>query len=272
MIGVLDPPPVDDRTVGLVLRALRRRRGWRQSDLAERAGCSQGLISSVERGHLDTVALRTLRSLFRVLDARVLIEPRWRGAELDRLIDSEHARIVDRLAARLEAGGLEPSIEVTYAIGGERGSIDVLGVDPVRRAVLVCEVKTDIAAAEAVGRKLDEKRRLAARIVFERFGWTPAVVGVVLVMPESPRLRRLFAGPAASLARMFPVASRAVRSWLRNPVGPIAATWFLSDITPRNPRRVSGSNVASLRSGGSSAVVEPIGESDDEEPRVRILR
>ena len=216
--------------------------------------------------------MRSLRSIFSALDARVLIEPRWRGAELDRLIDSEHARIVNHLAGRLESAGFAATIEVTYAIGGERGSIDILGLDPARRAALVGEVKTDIAAAEAVGRKLDEKQRLAASVVRDRFGWTPQVVGVVLVMPESPRLRRLLAGPAASLARMFPVASRGVASGLRNPTRPLAATWFLSDISPRNKRRVRGQNSARRRVPPPSAGAIPRSDLHHAEPSRRILR
>src|SRR5574338_465047 len=109
---------MDDRAVGLVLRALRRRRGWRQSDLAARAGCSQALVSNVERGHLSAVTVNALRLLFAVLDARLLLEPRWRGAAVDRLLDSEHAAIANVLAARLERDGWLAMIEVTYSVNG----------------------------------------------------------------------------------------------------------------------------------------------------------
>ena len=89
-------------------------------------------------------------------------------------------------------------IEVTYARYGERGSIDVLATLRSARAVLVCEIKSDIPSAEATARKLDEKRRLAPFIVRERLGWEPGGVGAVLVLPESPRLRRLLAGRAGT--------------------------------------------------------------------------
>ena len=229
---------MNDIVVGRVLRALRRRRGWRQTDLADRSGVSQGLISAIERGHVDQTAMRTLRRVFAPLETRIDLQPSWRGADLERLLDMEHAAIEEALARRLERDRWQVLIEVTYSISGERGSIDVLALNAARRAVLVAEVKSDIAAAEAVGRKLDEKRRLAAAIVRERVGWAPATVGVVLVLPESPRLRRLLAGPAASLARSFPIASRSVAAWLRNPDRPLAATWFLSVNAPRAVRRV----------------------------------
>ena len=146
---------MDDRTVGLVLRALRRRRGWTQSHLAARASCSQATVSNVERGHVETVSVQTLRRLFAAVDARVLVEPRWRGAELDRLLDSEHAAIAAATTHRLDAFGWPSLQEVTYAHGPERGSIDVFGANAAKRAVLVCEIKSDIPSAEATGRKLD---------------------------------------------------------------------------------------------------------------------
>ena len=229
---------MDDRTVGLVLRALRRRRGWRQLDLAATVGCSQSLVSSVERGHIDAVQLRTLRSLFGAVAARVLLAPSWRGAELDRIVDAEHAAIVEATCRRLELAGWQALPEVTYSVYGERGSIDVLGMQPSVRAVLVCEIKSDIGGAESTGRKLDEKRRLVSTIVRDRFGWTPATVGAVLVLPESAQLRRSLAGAAAALARAFPIASRTVAAWLRRPSGSLAATWFLSGIGRGNARRV----------------------------------
>jgi transcriptional regulator with XRE-family HTH domain len=259
---------MDDRTVGLVLRALRRRRGWRQSDLAARAGCSQALVSSVERGHGGATTVDTLRLLFGAVDARLLLEPRWRGAELDRLLDSEHAAISVSLAARLEAAGWAALVEVTYAVGSERGSIDVLGVDAARRAALVCEVKTDIPSAEATGRKVDEKRRLAPAIVRSRLGWTPDSVGAVLVLPESTRLRDILVGPAAILTRMFPIDARGVSAWLREPIGPLAATLFLRNITARTRTRIQRPGKARSMAIGPTA---PASVSVDVEPEVPLL-
>jgi hypothetical protein len=142
------------------------------------------------------------------------------------------------VARRLPLQGWEVAIEVTYSEFGERGSIDVLGLQPSRRAVLVVEVKTDVPSSEATGRKLDEKARLAPKIVLDRFGWRPEAVGRVLVMPDSGRLRRIASSPAMSV--MLPTDAVAVRRWLRSPVGSLAATWFLPDIGARNPRRMPG--------------------------------
>ena len=219
---------MDDRTIGLVIRALRRRRAWRQSDLASRARVSQSTVSRAERGWLEDLSLRTVRRLFESLEARVQLAPRWKGAELERLLDEDHSLVVADVARRLESFGWTVAIEVTYSEFGERGSIDVLGMQAVRRACVVVEVKTDIASTEAVGRKVDEKARLAPGIVMARLGWTPTSVGRLLVMPESMRLRRLVERHQV-IARMFPVDGVAIRRWLLRPSGATAGTWFLSN-------------------------------------------
>ena len=203
------------------------------------------MVSVVERGHAGGASVDTVRRLFGALDARLELAPRWRGAELDRLLDQDHSQLVAAVATRLETLGWQVLLEVTYSEFGERGSIDVLGLKPEARAAVVIEVKSDIASTEAVGRKLDEKARLAPKIIRERVDWTPSDVATVLVMPDTDRLRRFFAG-ASVLSRMFPARSRAVVVWLRNPTGHLAGRWFLSNISGRNrsavrmPRRGRG--------------------------------
>lgn len=236
-------------------------------------------MSAVERGHVATVTVASLRALFGAVEARLHLAPAWRGAELDRLLDAEHARIVEAVAWRLEAAGWHVLLEATYAIGGERGSVDVFGFHPARRAVLVAEVKSGIPAAESTGRKLDEKGRLATLIARDRLGWTPVVVAVVLVLPESVRLRRLLAGPARALARMFPVDARAVRAWLANPTAPLAATWFLANISARSPSRVEAVRRARAGAGRTGSAGVAVGatharspDDDDDNPPSRVLR
>jgi transcriptional regulator with XRE-family HTH domain len=175
---------VNDIVLGRVIRALRCRRGWRQLDLARRSGVSQRHISTIERGHLDGSSLRTIRKICTALEVRVEMNPSWRGADLDRLLDADHSRLVAATARRIEAAGWIPRLEITYSEYGERGSIDVLGLRPLKRACLIVEVKSTIASAEATGRKLDEKARLAPTIVARREGWRPDVVGRVLVLPR----------------------------------------------------------------------------------------
>jgi transcriptional regulator with XRE-family HTH domain len=247
---------MDDRTSGLVIRALRRRRSWRQSDLAARAHVSQSTISRAERGWLEDLTLRVTRVIFGALEARVQLAARWKGAELEWLLDEDHAAIAAEVARRLERLAWTVESEVTYSEFGERGSIDLLGLNPAARAVVVVEVKTDIASSEAIGRKVDEKARLMSKIVAERHGWAPASIGRLIVMPESMRLRRLV-DRHTIIGRMFPAKAIAVRSWLQQPTGAMAGLWFISITTPLTPRwraeaRSSSDQVTAK--GGSSVI------------------
>ena len=46
----------------------------------------------------------------------------WQGEALDRLLDADHAAIVERVIRWLRAEGWEAVPEVTFAIRGERGA------------------------------------------------------------------------------------------------------------------------------------------------------
>ena len=207
--------------------------------MAARAGVSQSTISRAERGWLDDLTLRVIRAIFAALEARVQLAPRWKGAELERLLDEDHSRVVAEVARRLEHLGWTVELEVTYSVFGERGSIDVLGVRPAERAVVIIEVKTDLASSEVVGRKVDEKARLAPDIVAGRHGWMPVSVGRIVVMPDTNRLRRLVERHEV-IGRMFPVGAAAVRRWLRHPLGTMAGLWFLSNIARETGRQARG--------------------------------
>jgi transcriptional regulator with XRE-family HTH domain len=178
--------PMDDVRVGRILRALRRRRGWTQKELGRRAKVSQQAISLIERGHGGRLAVETVRRVFATLDARWEPTVSWRGGDLDRLLDEEHARLVGEIARRLERAGWEVAVEVTYSEFGERGSIDVLAARPDALAVVVVEVKSELTVIEATLRKLDEKVRIVhGSLGRERFGFRPRFIGRLLVLPST---------------------------------------------------------------------------------------
>src|SRR6478609_3620386 len=108
--------------LGLAYRALRIRRGWRQIDLALRARVSRSEISRIERGLGPGVTGESLARVAAALDARLDVAMRWHGEGLDRLLDAAHARLVDQVVAILSALGWDVAVEVSFAIGGERGS------------------------------------------------------------------------------------------------------------------------------------------------------
>jgi hypothetical protein len=77
-------------------------------------------VSLIERGHLDGTSIRSLRQVVLALDAALGLEVRWRGGEVGRLLDEDHARLVGRVAEELQATGWAVRTEITYSEFGER--------------------------------------------------------------------------------------------------------------------------------------------------------
>jgi transcriptional regulator with XRE-family HTH domain len=255
---------VDDATAGRALRALRMRKGWRQEDLGAAAGVSQSAVSRAERGQLATVPLGTVRALFAALDAGCSLAPWWRSGELDRLIDEDHAALGSRAVEFLHRRGWAVSVEVSFAVYGERGSIDLLATRRSDGAVLVVEVKTRLLSVEELLRTLDRKVRLATRIVQERDGWRARVVGRLLVLADDSTNRRRVER-ASILATALPVRGGALNGWLRLPESPVSGVVFLSltrGTTARRPavarQRVRRPR-SRTRSSSRAAVAAPVG-------------
>ena len=225
---------MDDVRVGRLLRALRRRKGLRQADIAAAAGLSQQTISLIERGHLSTLSIRALRMAFAAVDARFDAVVSWRGGQVDRLLDERHASLVGQVVDELVRLGWQVHVEVTFSEFGERGSIDVLAVRSAIQMALVVEVKTELTAIDDTIRRLDVKDRLGARIVLDRLGWRPLSVGRMLVVLDSSTNRRRVTKHAGSMERAFAARGRELRSWLRAPIGRASGLRFVS------PTNVSG--------------------------------
>ena len=215
-------------TAGNARSARRVAVGPHDRDVAQDAGVSQDLVSLVERGRIEEVSVRALRGLARALGGELRIELMFRSAELDRLIDEGHAALVGAVARRLEALGWEIRPEVSYAVSGERGSIDLVAWPAASGTLLVIEVKTELVSIEATVRKHDEKVRLAALVVEERFGWRPRRVARLLALPEDSTPRRHVQRHAAVLDAAYPLRGSAVRRWLAAPSGSMAGLWFVA--------------------------------------------
>ncbi len=162
---------MDDRHVGRLVRVLRIRLGGRQVDIAERAGVSQTVVSLVERGHLDAMPLQRLRRVLGAVGASVELQVRWRGGEIDRVLDEAHAALVGAVARELTRLGWTVVPEVSYAHFGEYGSIDLLAWHEATATLLVVEVKTELTSIEQLLRRHDAKVRLGPRLAEERFSW-----------------------------------------------------------------------------------------------------
>lgn len=183
----------------------------------------------MERGRLDGIRVGSLRRVAEELEIRIVIDARWRGGELDRLLNARHSALHESLARHLS--GLHGWIfepEVSFAYYRDRGIVDILAWHAGRRALLLIELKTELVdIQEAVG-TFDVKLRVAGRIARDR-GWFPEVIGGWLVIADSTTNRRRAAAHTAMLRAAFPADGHAIRSWLRSPDGSIRALSFWSE-------------------------------------------
>jgi transcriptional regulator with XRE-family HTH domain len=233
---------VDFVRFGRTIRALRRRRHWRQSDLARVAGVSRSVIGRIERGSGRRATHLTLERVAEGLGARIQLRLDWNGEALDRLLDADHAHLVERVVAALAGLGWTSAIEATFAIAGERGAVDVLAFHSPTSRLLVIEVKTVVPDVQAMLSALDRKARLGRQIGGLR-GWTPSAVGRVLVIRETRTARRRIEAHQQTFAAHLPDRNVAVRRWLADPASgsTLNGLWFLSDVPQTSARhRVTG--------------------------------
>jgi transcriptional regulator with XRE-family HTH domain len=219
---------MDDLNVGTVVRSVRRRRGWRQLDVASKAGVGQWAVSTIERGDLERLPVRTVRRVCAALKIRIPFAPRWRGGDLPRLIDQSHAALVERVAAILAPLGWETTVEYTFGHYGEIGAVDLLAWHVRRRALLIVEVKSEVDDLQRMLSVLDRKTRLVPKLVAAERGWQAATIGIVLVMRECSTGRCQVARHRATFASALPGRNLEVRRWVESP-GPegLRGIWFL---------------------------------------------
>ena len=159
-------------SLGARFRAVRIRRGWRQSDVGRKVGPSPSVISRIERGHIERIQLGTVLAVARALDIQVTLTARiaWRGSRSTAsAADTRglHESVARWFAAELPEWTLDP--EVSFSIYGERGIIDILAWHPGHRALVIIELKTDIVDVNELVGRMDQRRRLALQIA-ERSG------------------------------------------------------------------------------------------------------
>jgi transcriptional regulator with XRE-family HTH domain len=219
---------MDAVRIGVNIRALRVRSRLRQSDLAAKAGVPREVISEIERGILSRASIEELERIAVVLGAQVDVRVRWRGEQLDRLLDQAHAATVAAALDRLGRTGWDTRVEASFSIWGERGSIDILAWHAATSTLLVIEVKSVIPDVQATIHDLDRKARLAPEVTAQ-FGWHPIAIARLLIVAESPTSRGRVRRHAVVLDTALPVRGGALRVWLRRPVGPIRGLMFLSN-------------------------------------------
>ena len=173
------------------------------------------MVWRMEAGRADDVTLRQVDAVVRALSARLELHVSWQGEGLDRLLDADHATLVEAVATELRSLGWDVAVEVSFNIRGERGSIDLLAYHPSTETVLVVEVKSVVPDLQATLVVLDRKGRLAPEIAGSAAGGTT---------------RRRVAEHEAVFASALPNRTVATKRWLRGPTAgvPFAGMWFLA--------------------------------------------
>lgn len=219
---------------------MRHRRGWRQVDLASRCGISQSEISRIELGLIDAVPIGKIERVVSVLGGSLDARVRWNGEGIDRLLDAAHAAAVEATVLLLQRSGWLAAPEVTFAVRGERGSIDVLAWR-VAGDLLVVEVKSVVPDLQSMLASLDRKVRLAPLIARDRGITGTTRVSRLLVIAESSTNRRRVESHQAMLVAALPERGRVVTSWLRDPGrgrrSGMAGLVFLAPTQPAGVRR-----------------------------------
>jgi transcriptional regulator with XRE-family HTH domain len=236
---------MDAIRLGLGYRALRQRRCLTQRQLAAKALVSRSVIWRIERGRADRVAVHTLDRVAACLDARIDVRILWHGEGLDRLLDANHAALVDRVLQLLASSEWTVATEVSFNIRGERGSIDILAFHPATGSLLIIEIKSVVPDMQGMLASLDRKGRLGREVARGR-SWDATTVSRVLVLPDDRTARRRVEALATTFRTALPARTVAVRRWIRRPEGAISGVLFVSDARQQGTRhRVATSQRAS---------------------------
>ena len=227
---------MDPQRLAAVFRAVRIRKRWRQEDVARAVGVSRATIARAEGASLVRLQLGTILRIAVALDIRIDLLGRWRGGELDRMLNAGHAAMHETLArmlTRMPGWVFRP--EVSFAVFGERGVIDILAFHAATGSLLVVELKTQLVDVQGLIGSVDRYVRLAPTIARDA-GWKAQHVSAWVVLAESTTSRRRVRQHATVLHSAFPADRHAMRRWLRQPDGQMRALSFLRT----NGRAASG--------------------------------
>lgn len=235
-----DACSMDAIRFGLGIRALRRRRRWTQAELGQLTGLSQSAIGRIERGRSDRVIARMLDRVAAELGRRIDVRLLWNGEGLERPVDRQHASLVDLTRGVLADAGWGAAVEVSFAIRGERGSIDVLAFHSPTRSLLVIEVKSVVPDLQAMLVSLDRKGRLAREIARER-DWQARTVTRLLILPDDRTARRRVGELERTFGAALPARTADIRRWLKAPAGAKHGILFLTSNPQAGTRqRIAG--------------------------------
>ena len=220
---------VDDQRIGTMLRAIRIKKRWRQTDVAAKARVSRWVGTRIEQGRLASIPFGKIRAVAAALDARIDATVRWQGGDLPHLLSARHSQMHE-VMARYFAGLADWVGARSVVLDLRRGGIiDSLAWHPTRRILLVIELESEIVDVNEMLGTLDRKRRLAAEIARKR-GWHPLTVATWLVIAPGRTNRRAIAEHQTVLRAKLPADGAAMRRWLRDPLGSIDALSVLPSV------------------------------------------
>lgn len=219
---------VNASRLGRALRAIRLHQGLSQRAVAKRARLSQSVYSRAERGEIRGMTLASLDRLADAIGASLAVDIRYRGGLIDRLIDAQHASLVELVIGVMRRAGWLVELEFGFNVFGERGSVDILAWHAATRTLLIVEVKSRFADLQAMLLSLARKLRLVPGVAREERGWDALIVGRIVVAYGTHGNRSVMARHAAMFDAALPERSVAIRQWLKMPNGPIAGVWLVS--------------------------------------------
>ncbi len=167
------------------------------------------------------------------------MEVRWHGAEIDSLVDRDHAGIVTKTAGRLQPRGWITHAEVSFNHFGDRGRCDLVGWHPAKRILLIIEVKSRLGnLQEALGRQ-DVRTRLGPVIAQQLGCGQPRLVVPAFVLAEDGANRRLVTRHEA-VFRRYSLRGRAALAWIRQPTCLVAGLLWFEPPPTADQRRTNG--------------------------------
>jgi transcriptional regulator with XRE-family HTH domain len=207
---------MDDRGVGALFRAVRINKRLRQADVAGLAGVSQGLVSKAERGLYEHIGLAAARRIAASLDIRLRLDAWWRSGDGERLLDRDHAALVELAAAVLRAAGWVTLLEYPVAGAWGRGSVDLLAWHARRRVLCVVEVKTRLLDLQELLMAFSRKLRALPAILRREQGWDAVDIGRLLVVAGTRSNRAVVARHPSIFDSTFPGRTLEARAWIRD--------------------------------------------------------
>lgn len=238
-----------EQVMGRVLRMARLRRNLRQSDVAAAAGLDRSTVTRIERGQIGRFHLHVVQAHAAALDLRAELTLTGRGGEVPRLLDEEHAAIVESLAAALQGKGWICRPEVSFNEYGDRGRVDLLAHRGGAGALLIVEAKTELVDLQDLFGALDAKQRLA-RQLGRHEGWEVTHASVLLAVASTPANRSIVRAHPA-LFSGYACRGQELSAWLAGPDRAVRALTWVSAARAGRDRWLAGRHRVSRPAAGT---------------------